>query len=151
MASSPRSSSPTRCRRSIPEPSSSCRRHRASAPSTSGGGIPDYGDADLGRTMLHAEVGWFAHRAAWHLIYAGVFERHPGLKFVLTEVSTGWVPSTFAQLDATTGRYRMQGSSANFFGGNTAGKLPMDPSDYFRRNMFIGASFLHRTEADLRH
>ena len=52
--------------------------------------------------MLHAEVGWFAHRAAWHLIYAGVFERHPGLKFVLTEVSTGWVPATFAQLDATT-------------------------------------------------
>src|SRR5437879_51000 len=116
-----------------------------------GGGIPDYGDDDLGRTMLHAEVGWFAHRAAWHLIYAGVFERHPRLKFVLTEVSTGWVPATFAQLDATTARYRMQGSSANFFGGNTAGKLPMDPSDYFRRNMFIGASFLHRTEADLRH
>jgi predicted TIM-barrel fold metal-dependent hydrolase len=29
----------------------------------SGAGIPEYGDDDLGRTMLHTEVAWFVHRA----------------------------------------------------------------------------------------
>jgi predicted TIM-barrel fold metal-dependent hydrolase len=112
-----------------------------------GGGLPEYGDDDLGRTMLHTEVGWFAHRATWHLIYAGVFERHPSLKFVMTETGTGWVPGTFAQLDATIGRYRLQGSSANFFGGNAASRLSKVPSEYFAQNIWIGASFLHRSEA----
>jgi predicted TIM-barrel fold metal-dependent hydrolase len=115
-----------------------------------GGGVPEYGADDLGRTMLHAEVGWFAHRATWHLIYSGVFDRHPDLRLVLTETGTGWVPGTVAQLNAATVRYRMEGSSANFFGGRTAGRLRQDPGDYFARNIWIGASFMHRSEAMLR-
>jgi predicted TIM-barrel fold metal-dependent hydrolase len=101
--------------------------------------------------MLHAEVGWFAHRATWHLIYGGVFERYPTLKFVITETGTGWVPGTFAQLDATMARYRIEGSSANFFGGTAASRLSLTPSEYFARNIWVGASFLHRSEAELRH
>jgi len=115
----------------------------------SGGGIPEYGEDDLGRTMLHTEVTWFVHRALWHLTYAGVFERYPDLRFVITEAGAGWAVATLRQMDATTERYRMQGSSANFFGGNTAGKLPHQPSDYFRTNVYLGASFLHRSEAEL--
>lgn len=117
----------------------------------SGAGIPEYDDDDLGRTMLHTEVAWFVQRAVWHLTYAGVFERHPGLRFVITEASSGWVPGLLTRLDATTERYRMEGSSANFFGGRTAGRLPMRPSDYFKRNVYLGASFMHRDEAMLRH
>jgi predicted TIM-barrel fold metal-dependent hydrolase len=116
----------------------------------SGAGIPEYGDDDLGRTMLHTEVAWFVHRAVWHLTYSGVFERHPRLKFIITEASAGWVPGTLERLDATTERYRMEGSSAHFFGGRTAGILPMRPSDYFARNCFLGASFMHRNEALIR-
>jgi predicted TIM-barrel fold metal-dependent hydrolase len=72
------------------------------------------------------------------------------LKFIITEASAGWVPGLLDRLDATTERYRMEGSSANFFGGRTAGKLPMLPSEYFARNFFLGASFLHRNEALIR-
>src|SRR6185437_6895542 len=114
-----------------------------------GGGIPEYGDDDLGRTMLHTEVAWFVHRALWHLTYAGVFERYPDLAFVITEAGAGWAAATVRQMDATTDRYRLDGSSANFFGGNTAGKLPKQPSEYFATNVYLGASFLHRTEAEL--
>lgn len=115
-----------------------------------GGGIPEYGEDDLGRTMLHTEVGWFAYRSLWHLTYAGVFERHPELRFILTETGAGWVPGVLASMDVTTDRYRLSGSSANFFGGRTAGQLPLSPSEYFARNVYLGASFLHREEAALR-
>ena len=114
-----------------------------------GAGIPDYGDDDLGRTMLHTEVGWFAHRALWHLTYAGVFERYRGLRFVITEAGAAWAVGTLRQMDATTERYRMEGSSANFFGGKTAGRLPRQPSEYFASNVYLGASFMHRSEAEM--
>jgi predicted TIM-barrel fold metal-dependent hydrolase len=35
--------------------------------------------------MFMVETGFFSHRALWMLIFAGVFERHPRLKLVLTE------------------------------------------------------------------
>lgn len=112
----------------------------------SGAGTPEYGDDDLGRTMLHTEITWFVHRSVWHLAYSGVFERHPALRFVITEAGAGWLPGLCRRLDATTERYRMEGSSANFFGGRTAGRLPELPSTYIHRNVWLGASFLHRRE-----
>jgi predicted TIM-barrel fold metal-dependent hydrolase len=96
-----------------------------------------------------ASTCWFVHRALWHLTYAGVFERHRDLKFVITEAGPGWALATVRQMDSTTERYRMEGSSANFFGGQTAGRLPRQPSEYFASNVFLGASFMHRSEAAL--
>ena len=42
--------------------------------------------------MFLLEVTWWAHRALWHLIFAGVMERHPALQFVFTEQGTAWIP-----------------------------------------------------------
>ena len=41
-----------------------------------------------------------SRRAVWWLIFAGVFERHPGLKLVITETPGNWFPSTAIELDA---------------------------------------------------
>ena len=38
------------------------------------------------------EVTWWAHRTLWHLIMAGVMERHPSLQFIFTEQGSAWVP-----------------------------------------------------------
>ncbi len=72
------------------------------------------------------------------MMLGGVFERFPRLKFVLSEQGCAWVPSTLAQLDGLhmaasfgrTGELKLD-----------AGALPLKPSEYFERNVWIGASF----------
>ena len=70
---------------------------------------------------------------------SGVFERFPTLKFVLTEQGCVWLPSTLAQLDgmhmaATIGRIGELKIDID-------AELPLSPSEYFQRNVWIGASF----------
>ena len=44
--------------------------------------------------------GWFSRRAAHLMIFAGVFERHPELKLVLTEQPGEWWPLPGDELDS---------------------------------------------------
>lgn len=61
----------------------------------------------------------------WRMIESGVFERFPDLKFVGTEVHTGWVPYYLERFDEAVRRNRH------------AWKLPMLPGEYFRRNISV--------------
>jgi predicted TIM-barrel fold metal-dependent hydrolase len=116
-----------------------------------GGGIPDYGDAEVARAIMLIELPWFSHRSAWHLIFGGVLERHPGLKVVLTEQGLGWLPRGLETLDWFYGRMTMGGAAeANFFGAAAKG-MSMTPSEYFARNFTVGASFLRASESAVRH
>ena len=107
--------------------------------SHSGSGHPDYGDHPSSQMQWAIETSWFAHRPLWHVILSGVFDRFPELRFVLTEQGCSWIPSTLAQLDgmhyaASTGRMgelKMDPDSM----------LKMTPSEYFRRNVWVGVSF----------
>ena len=68
---------------------------------------------------------------------SGVFERFPGLKFVMTEQGASWLPPTLARMDGihdSMVRGRIGELPANAV-------LPHKPSDYFKRNCFLGASF----------
>ena len=49
--------------------------------------------------MFFVEAGFFSHRALWMLIFAGVFERYPNLKLILTEGGADWVPGVMKILD----------------------------------------------------
>jgi predicted TIM-barrel fold metal-dependent hydrolase len=110
-----------------------------------GSGHPDYGEHAASQFMWAIETEWFAHRPFWQLVMSGVFERFPDLRFVLTEQGCAWLPSTLAMLDgmhlaASTGRMgelRMD-PDAN---------LSMPPSEYFRRNVWVGVSFPGPREA----
>ncbi len=118
-----------------------------------GAGLP--ADFDMtsaaARAVLLVELPIWSHRGMWHLIFGGVFERHPSLRFVLTEQGTGWIPGALRSLDWFAGRMRIEAAAEYQFGGEAMSKLSLLPSEYFDRNCFVGASFIRRIECELRH
>ena len=115
----------------------------------SGTGLPDYGDLEPARAIMLVELPWFAHRPMWHLIFGGVLERHPSLRIALTEQGVAWLPRGIETLDWFYARMRTSDSAESRFFGAVAEKLTMPPSGYFRRNFWVGASFLRPSEAPL--
>jgi predicted TIM-barrel fold metal-dependent hydrolase len=117
-----------------------------------GAGLPaDFGMDAAARAVLLVELPIFSHRGMWHLIFGGVFERHPALKFVLTEQGTGWIPGALRSLDWFAGRMRIKSAAEYQFGGEAMSKLSLTPSEYFERNCYVGASFIRRVECEQRH
>jgi predicted TIM-barrel fold metal-dependent hydrolase len=114
-----------------------------------GSGIPDYGKHATAKLMFVLEAGFFANRALWHLIMSGVFERFPGLKFVMTEQGTSWVPPVLQRMDDM--HNSMVRGRIGEIGMPESGLLPHKPSDYFKRNCYIGASFPPPGEAATFH
>jgi predicted TIM-barrel fold metal-dependent hydrolase len=78
-------------------------------------------------------------RPMWQLMLGGVFDRHPDLRLLLTEVRLDWVPATLAHLDATWESNRAD--------------LPAkrSPTEYWHSNCLAGASFIHKAEVEMRH
>lgn len=97
------------------------------------------------------ESPFFGRRGLAHLIFAGVFERYPKLKFVTTELGAGWVPSYLAELDALHRAAGMKGGVVEYFVGESARALRKRPSEYFTSNCYLGASFLTGAECAQRH
>jgi predicted TIM-barrel fold metal-dependent hydrolase len=98
------------------------------------------------------EQGWYSHRALWHLIYAGVFDRYPSLRFVLTEQGgSSWIPGVLNFLDFYYERFSREGTIEAIFGGESVHKLPLSPREYWQRNCYVGASFLRKIEVPLRY
>jgi predicted TIM-barrel fold metal-dependent hydrolase len=98
------------------------------------------------------ETSYFTHRLMTHLILAGVFERHPELRLVMTEQGTGWLPDTLRQIDALVHEMSMAPDSPQGgYGAPVVEALKMKPSEYYARNCWVGASFLRRAEAEIRH
>jgi predicted TIM-barrel fold metal-dependent hydrolase len=128
------------------------------------GANPDYGPFPATGWMFFVEAGFFSHRALWMLIFAGVFERYPNLKLVLTEGGADWVPGVVAILDhqyhkmdpgSRTGFGELSRSAdgqAKRKGGMYGGlcELAEAPSYYYRNNVWIGSSFTTRREALMR-
>jgi predicted TIM-barrel fold metal-dependent hydrolase len=112
------------------------------------GGAPmeDYGEHQGMMGIYISEVCWWSARPLWFLIWGGVFERHPRLRFAITESTTIWVPETLALLDF---RYAETPYSAKL--GDYRSHLTRKPSEYFHRNIFLGASCMPRREVELRH
>jgi predicted TIM-barrel fold metal-dependent hydrolase len=111
-----------------------------------GSGNPSYGDAPAASLMFLLEVPFFAHRNLSHLIMSGVFDRFPELRYVMTEQGVGWVIEDLRRMDG----YHAQMSSGRVgeLGFPAELVLPEKPSDYFARNVWIGASFPSPSEAE---
>jgi predicted TIM-barrel fold metal-dependent hydrolase len=118
----------------------------------SGSAVPPLGDQDIEKVMFMLEVTWWAHRSLWHLIFAGVLERHPDLQFVFTEQGTAWIPETLATLDFFFDRMgTASGSQEREWGEAVVSELSMRPSEYWARQCHVGSSFMRPAEAAMRH
>jgi predicted TIM-barrel fold metal-dependent hydrolase len=107
--------------------------------------MDDYDD-HLGMMGIYiTEVVWWSARPLSFLIWGGVFERHPNLKVAITESTCVWVPETLQLMDQ---RYTETHYSAKL--GDYRSHLSMKPSEYFRRNVFLGASCMPRREVEMR-
>jgi predicted TIM-barrel fold metal-dependent hydrolase len=82
---------------------------------------------------------------------SGVFERHPSLRFVMTE--GGWGPDLIGQMDHITKQIRRATSSSveERFAGKERGGLSLLPSEYWQRQCYLGASPFVRSMARDRH
>jgi predicted TIM-barrel fold metal-dependent hydrolase len=82
--------------------------------------------------------GWPARRGMHRMIFAGIFERHPGLKLVLTEQPGIWWSQQMVEMDSV-----WLGDSEALYE-----QTPRLPSDYCRSNVFVGASFMASFELE---
>jgi predicted TIM-barrel fold metal-dependent hydrolase len=105
---------------------------------THSGPSPDYNFSLPGAVGVYlTEFAWWASRPLWHLIFGGVFEQFPNLKFVITEVSEFWIPHMLEMMDVRASVKHTSGKLGDF-----RSNLTMAPSEYFKRNCWVGASAL---------
>ena len=93
------------------------------------------------------EVRFWSARPLWFLIWSGVFERYPTLKFAVTESGAFWAADLLWTMDTVFEREH----GAKKLGPQLTAHLSMRPSDYFDRNCFIGASNTRRRELARRY
>jgi predicted TIM-barrel fold metal-dependent hydrolase len=97
--------------------------------------------------MYVTEVRWWSSRPLWFLLWAGVFERHPDLRFVVTECGAFWAADLLWMMDTAYDREH----GARKLGDQLTALLSMRPSEYFDRNCAIGASNTRRRELARRY
>jgi predicted TIM-barrel fold metal-dependent hydrolase len=78
-------------------------------------------------------------RPLWQMTLGGVFDRHPDLKLILTEIRLDWIPATLRHLDALYDQHRADVPAKR------------KPSEYWKTNCLAGASFIHKAEVEMRH
>jgi predicted TIM-barrel fold metal-dependent hydrolase len=88
---------------------------------------------------------FYSTRAFPYFVLGGVLERHPGLQLVFTESQAPWL-HLLAFLDRLTDE-----RSGNDLFSHVRRDVPLRASEYFRRQVFLGASMMTREDALSRH
>jgi predicted TIM-barrel fold metal-dependent hydrolase len=118
-----------------------------------GTGAPDVSsDQAVANSIFFTELDLWTKRTMHHLIVGGVFERHPALQFVWTEMwGLRWVIEELAHMTVrlrnVQSRFAGDARALNYsntFGSPIVDGLTLTPLEYFRRNCSIGASMLPR-------
>lgn len=143
-----------------------CEAANATLVTHAGASVPYEIDSKAMNLVFLAEFHWFGNRGLTQLILGGVFERNPGLKFVLTEQRADFAPMMMRHLDSLWKNRTIQtkGADEEPAGGIIAPDWPVDPridpdpvggirlpSEYWRDNCFLSGSFLAPFEVALRH
>jgi predicted TIM-barrel fold metal-dependent hydrolase len=102
------------------------------------------GRDDLLSEIINNAEGFFSldlrpRRAMWQLMLGGVFDRHPRLRLVMTEVRADWMPATLGHLDAAYEASRAELPSRR------------RPSEYWHEHCLTSLSFVHKSEVAMRH
>jgi len=84
------------------------------------------------------EIQFYTLRAIGHMILAGVFERHPKLVFVTTEItSAAEIAGYLAKLDGVTGMKLGTGTPFYEHIKDAVTELRRKPSEYFSTNCYV--------------
>jgi predicted TIM-barrel fold metal-dependent hydrolase len=105
----------------------------------SGQGSPDYGPHQGADALWVFEMTFMVQRGFCQLIMGGVFERFPGLRYILTESGCAWAPPVLRRLDGIHMSQKMGATGEVDFSNSKV--LAEPPSFYARRNCWYGASF----------
>jgi predicted TIM-barrel fold metal-dependent hydrolase len=106
------------------------------------GWSPDYGDVESATAMFISEVDMWAQRPFTALLWSGAFERHPNLKYVLTETGCAWMIEKLRVLEF---------KAADPIFKHFTKDLSLSPTGYYQRHCYIGASFMPAHEGVYRH
>jgi len=90
---------------------------------------------DLGnRGVRVAAVPMQMDEALASVVFSGALERYPKLKIVLAETGIGWIPYFLERMDDTYRRFKYSPEQWKKDEGDK--KLPLKPSEYFKRQVW---------------
>jgi predicted TIM-barrel fold metal-dependent hydrolase len=107
--------------------------------------IPTYLDAPsltAGRALVGADIFTGARNLLPSLIFGGVMERYPKLKFVFTETHSDWVRGALLRMNHAYDRSDLKRDIQDV--------IPRRPGEYWERQCYIGSSIFSRAEVAAR-
>ncbi|MBX6390506.1 MAG: amidohydrolase [Frankia sp.] len=104
-----------------------------------GTGSPNYGRFPAVPAIMISEIPFYGLRPFVHMLLAGVFERFPRLKFVLTEAAASGIVPILKQLDGILENIRKGEIGELKYTKDQS--LPRSATEYFNQNCWVGASF----------
>lgn len=104
-----------------------------------GTGSPNYGRYPATPMIMITEVPFYGVRAFVHMLLAGVFERFPKLKFVMTEIGASNFPPLLENLDRVI--KSVQKGAIGELKYRPEDALPKTATEYFQQSVWLGASF----------
>lgn len=110
---------------------------------------PESGPAAVAVGALETHL--FFSRGLAHLMFGGVFQRFPELKFMFTETGCAWVAAELRRLDAGVRLGRTKGHAAYPLYHRAVEGLELSPTEYFRRNVHLGVSLMVSADVEARH
>lgn len=114
-----------------------------------GSGEAAAGSTGVGASLVYrVESLWLSRRALGQMIFGEVFDRHPALTVAFVEQRGNWVQEVFREFDSAYLNPDHSGVGALQPPG--ASKPKKVPSEYWRSNCIIGASFMAQFEAAMR-
>jgi predicted TIM-barrel fold metal-dependent hydrolase len=110
-----------------------------------GGASPRTGDTLIDDMFFLLDLRWWDISRFRNLILGGVLDRHPGLKVVFTESGAGWIPRELRKMDELFDSMCSAGDRGEiaYDAHSALGDLTLRPSEYWHRQCYVGATFVH--------
>lgn len=103
-----------------------------------GTGGPVYPQAPAMPLVHFQEIPYYSQRPLSHMILAGVFEKHPKLRFAITETGCAWIPPLLENMDGLMDNLRAAKVGEMRIDGGIV--PPRSATEYFKQNCAVGIS-----------
>ncbi|MGZ4754383.1 MAG: amidohydrolase family protein, partial [Acidimicrobiia bacterium] len=104
-----------------------------------GTGLPNYGKYPAAALLFITEVSFYSQRPFVQLLFSGVFERFPKMKFVMTEMGCAWLPPMLKHFDRLLEQIQKTGRTGEMRYSEEH-VLPKSATEYFEQSCYVGVS-----------